>query len=80
MVVVLLFPTSPLAVTGPRLVVLCPGHPSVMESPHVSLEVHRTTAPLWVSCKLELLGAESAEPIVDEGQELSLEVFLRNRV
>lgn len=46
----------------------------------MSLEVHRTTVPLWLGCKLELFEAESAEPIVDEGQDLSLEVFLRNGV
>lgn len=80
MVVALLFHTSPLAVTDPRLVVFCPGHPPVTQSLQVTLEVHRTTVPLWASCKLELFGAESAEPIVDEGQELSLEVFLRNGV
>lgn len=49
MVVVLLFPTSPLIVTDPRLVV-------------------------------QLFVAESAEPIVDEEQELSLGIFLRNGV
>lgn len=80
MVMVLSFPTSLLAVTDPRVVVFCPGHLPVTQSPHVSLEVHRTTVPLWVSCKLELFGAESTEPIVDEGQDLSLEIFLRNGV
>lgn len=46
----------------------------------MSLVGHRATEMLRVSCRLELLGGKSTEPIADEGQELSLEVFLRNRV
>lgn len=75
---VLNVPTSPLAVTAPGL--WCSAQ-DTSQSLRVHMCLWRFTEPLfWVSCKLELFGAESAEPIVDEGQELSLEVFLRNGV
>lgn len=81
MVVALLFPTSPQAETGPRFGLLSQGHsPCTGLSPQVSSEGCRATELLQVSFTAELLGAESAEPIVDEDQKLSLEVFLRNGV